>query len=470
LSAAGVGTAAVAGWRAQLWSSARRLVPLAWPVFVGQASVLGFGTVDTLLVARTTTADLAALAVGAAAFVSIFIGSMGVLLGLSPIVGQFYGARRLEEAGHQARQALFLVLGLALLGSTLLAFPQPFLALAHASPEVALKVRGYLGALALSLPASLLFTVYRSFNTAVSRPLAVMLLQLGGLALKVPLSMALVFGLPAIGLPGLGVVGCGIATCLAMWTQVGVATLVIHRDPFYAPFRLTGRGALWPDWKALKQHLRLGLPTGASVLVEVTGFSFMAIFIARLGATSVAGHQLVTNLVSLMFMMPLAMANATGTLVAQSLGASRSQDAHRIAWHGLIIGCAVAGVVGLTVLLGREPILRGYTGDPAVIAAALPLMTWVALFHLADAAQTIAAGVLRAYKIATVPLVIYVASMWGVGQGGGYLLAFDTSGWVPQALHGAAGYWTASTVAITLAGGALCGFMAFVLKQPRPSR
>jgi MATE family multidrug resistance protein len=172
-----------------------------------------------------------------------------------------------------------------------------------------------------------------------------MLLQMGGLALKVPLSTALVFGLPALGLPALGVAGCGIATCLAMWTQVAVAWTVIRRDPFYAPFRLTGRGPLRPDRKAIWQHLKLGVPTGASVLVEVTGFSFMAIFIARLGATPVAGHQLVTNLVSLMFMMPLAMANATGTLVAQNLGAGRPVDARRIGWHGLAIGCGVAAVV-----------------------------------------------------------------------------------------------------------------------------
>ena len=36
---------------------------LAWPVFIGQLSVLAFSTVDTLLGARHSAADLAALAV-----------------------------------------------------------------------------------------------------------------------------------------------------------------------------------------------------------------------------------------------------------------------------------------------------------------------------------------------------------------------------------------------------------------------
>ncbi|MBE0546967.1 MAG: MATE family efflux transporter, partial [Rubrivivax sp.] len=73
--------------RATLADSARHITPLAWPVFVGQISVLAFGTIDTLLVARASAADLAALAVGAAAYITIFIGFMGVVLALSPIVG-----------------------------------------------------------------------------------------------------------------------------------------------------------------------------------------------------------------------------------------------------------------------------------------------------------------------------------------------------------------------------------------------
>ena len=113
---------------------------------------------------------------------------------------------------------MWLALALTLLGSTLLVFPYPFLALAQATPEVADKVRGYLLALAFSLPAALLFAAYRGFNTAVSRPKAVMALQLGGLALKVPLSALLVYGAGPV--PSLGVTGCGIATAIAMWFQV----------------------------------------------------------------------------------------------------------------------------------------------------------------------------------------------------------------------------------------------------------
>lgn len=357
--------------------------------------------------------------------------------------------------------------GLSLLGSALLAFPAPFLTLAQAGPEVAGKVRGYLLALAFSLPASLLFTVYRGFNTAVSRPKAVMALQIGGLALKAPLSAALVFGVPAVGLPALGVVGCGVATAIAMWSQLLAAGWLLRRDPFYAPYALTGRGLDRPDLAALRQQLRLGLPMGAAILIEVTGFSSMALFISRLGTTPVAGHQIAVNLVSLMFMLPLALGNATSTLVAQRIGAGAVEPARRVGWHGLLIGLAVAAVLGGAVALAREPVLRLYTRDAAILAAALPLVAWAAVFHVADAAQTVAAFVLRAYKITAVPVLIYVAALWGVGLGGGYALAFDLTGTVPAALQGAPGFWMASTAGLVLAGVLLTAFLAWVLRQQR---
>jgi MATE family multidrug resistance protein len=452
------------------WSaSLRRIAPLAWPVLVGQLSVVAFGTVDTLLVARYAAADLAALAVGAAAYITVFIGLMGVVVAVAPISGQLFGAGKLQAAGHQLHQAVWLALGLALLGSLVLVFPAPFLALSRVDAEVATKVRGYLLALAVALPASLLFSAYRGFNTAVSRPKAVMLLQLGGLALKVPLSVLLVNGAPGLALPALGVVGCGIATAVAMWCTLLAAAVLLRRDPFYLPFEpplAPGRALLHaPDGVALRTQLRLGIPMGLTILIEVTSFSFMAIFIARLGTTAVAGHQIAANLVALMFMVPLALGNATGTLVAQRIGAGDIADARRIGWHGLLLGGLTATLMGSVVLLGREQVVQLYTQDALVIAAALPLLAWVALFHVVDAVQGVAAFVLRAWRIATVPLLVFVVSLWGVGLGGGYSLAFDPFGAVPAAWQGARGFWIAATFGLGLAALGLTGLMAWVFRQ-----
>ena len=449
-----------------LLHDARRIAPLAWPVFVGQVAVLAFGTVDTLIASRASALDLAALAIGSAVYVTVFISLMGLVLAVGPIAGQLFGAGKHVEAGAQFHQALWLALLASVVGCTLLLLPQPFLDLSQASPEVATKVRGYLTALAFALPFTLLFTAFRGFNTAVSRPKIVMLLQLGALVLKVQLSALLVFGFSGGGLhlPAQGAPGCGVATAIVMACQFGAAWWLVRSDPFYARFGLQGK-VNRPHRGSLRALLRLGIPMGASIAVEVTGFTFMALFISRIGATPVAGHQIALNLLSLMFMLPLAIGNATSALVAQRIGANDPAQARQLGWNGLTLGLIVAVLLACVVYALRLPILHAYTRDAAVIAAALPLLAWLVLFHVADAAQIIAAFILRAYRVATVPVLIYVAAIWGVGLGGGYVLAFDVSGVTPASLRGAPGYWAAATAGLVLAALGLSAFLGRMLRR-----
>lgn len=464
-----------ASYLASLRGSFLRILPMAWPVLIGQLAVLGFGTVDTILVARFAADDLAALSIGMAAYITIFIGFMGVVLAISPMAGQLFGAGKLREAGQQVHQAIWLALGIAVVGSTLLLLPGPFLALAKTGPEVSDKVRGYLTALAFSLPASLLFTVYRGFNTAVSRPKAVMAVQIGGLALKIPLSALFIYGW-TLPLPGgfgawhvapMGVVGCGLATALVMWAQALIAWVIVRHDPFYKPFGLHDKGFARPKRAAILAQLKLGIPMGAAIMIEVTGFSFMAFLISRQsGGEAVAGHQLAVNLVSMMFMVPLALANGTATLVAQRVGAHEHAEARRLGWHGVEIGVGMAAILGALVYVLREPVLRIYTDNPAIIASALPLLVWVWWFHVADAAQTMANFVLRAHHVTLMPLVFYVTSLWGIGLVGGYWVT--TSSWAPAALQGAQGYWAMSTAGLVAAGVSLCTFLAWVHRQESP--
>jgi MATE family multidrug resistance protein len=458
--------------RPSLRQSARRIAPLAWPVFVGQVAVLAFSTIDTVMVARVSAPDLAALAIGIAAYVSVFVGLMGVVLAIGPIAGQLFGAGKLRESGHAAGQAIWLAIALAVPGCLLLLSPEPILALARAGPDVAAKVRIYLFGLSFALPPALIFTAFRGFNVAVSRPKAVMAIQIAALALKVPANALLVFGLDAatpfgtLRVPGFGAAGCGFATALVMWCQLGAVAWLLRRDPFYAPFGLD-RGIGRPSAKGLAALLRLGVPMGLSIVVEVTGFTFMSFFVSRVGATAVAGHQIAVNMVSMMFMLPLAIANASSTLVAQRVGAGDAADARHIGWAGLEIGVLIAAALGSTVYLLREQVVGLYTADPVIVAAAVPLLAWVALFHIADAAQTVSAFVLRAYRIATVPVIVYVLAVWGIGLGGGYVVAFDLVGASPSWMLGARGFWSMSTLGLATAALGMTGFLAAKLRRDR---
>ena len=426
----------------------RRIGALAWPMLVGQLAVIANGVIDTAMTSRFSSADLASLAVGASIYVSSFVGLSGVLQAVSPIIGQLYGARKYERIGFEVKQSIWLALFLSLAGFVLLLFPQPLLALAHASPETADKVTLYLRILALALPATLGFRIYGSLNTALARPKMVMAIQVGALLLKIPLNLLFIFG--GLGLPAMGGPGCATATAIAAWSAVLASLVLLRRDPFYRQFRLFGAGFVAPQWQPQKALLKLGIPMGLSYLIEVTAYTFMALFIARIGTNAVASHQVTANFGTVLYMLPLSIANATGTLVAQALGANRMQEARRIGHAGIRLAALCSVTVGVLVWLFRGAIIRAYTPDAAVIAAAMPLFVFIAFYQLFDSVQVTTAFVLRAYKVAVVPTVIYAVALWGVGLCGGYVLGLDPFGIAPQALQGAAGFWLGNSASLGL--------------------
>jgi len=440
-----------------------RIAALAWPILIGQLAVIANGVLDTAMTSRFSATDLAALALGASIYVSIFVGLNGVLQALSPIIGQLFGARRLADIGFEVKQGAWLALFLTGLGCLLLLFPQPLLSLAHASPELSVKVTLYLRILAAALPATMGFRIYSALNTAVARPKMVMALQIGGLLLKVPLNLLFIFG--GLGLPALGGPGCALATAATAWLSFLVGWAIVRKDPFYRSFGLFGSGYVAPQWAAQRSLLKLGIPMGLSYLIEVTAFTFMALFIARLGETIVAGHQITANFGTVLYMLPLSIANATGTLVAQAIGARDWQAARHIGFAGIRLAAILSASIGAIVWLARSLIIRAYTPDPAVFAAAAPLFLFIGFYQLFDAVQVTTAFVLRAYKVAVVPTLMYAVALWGLGLGGGYVLGLNPFGIAPPALQGAAGFWMGNSSSLALVAAGLLWYLHVVQRD-----
>lgn len=206
---------------------------------------------------------------------------------------------------------------------------------------------------------------------------------------------------------------------------------------------------------------------GLSYLIEVTAFTFMALFIARLGATAVAGHQITANFGTVLYMLPLAIANATGTLVAQSIGARELATARHIGFAGIRLAAITSITIGCIVWLTREAIVRAYTPDPSIIAAAVPLFVFIAFYQLFDSVQVTTAFVLRAYKVAVVPTLIYAIALWGVGLGGGYILGLDLFGVSPKMLQGAAGFWMGNSASLAIVAAGLLWYLRIVQRAAR---
>jgi len=205
------------------------------------------------------------------------------------------------------------------------------------------------------------------------------------------------------------------------------------------------------DRVLFREILRLGLPASAQMLLEVGVFSLSTALAARFVATDLAAHQVVLNTASLLFMVPLGIGSAAGSLVGQAVGAHDYRLARRIGNSALVLGFGFAVVSSTMLILFAEPALGIYTTDPAVIEAAKRILFVAALFQISDGAQVIATGALRGLGDTLVAAVANGVGHWLIGLPVGLFLGFSQG-------YGLTGIWVGLAAGLTAVASALVFF------------
>ncbi|HTG09497.1 MAG TPA: MATE family efflux transporter, partial [Candidatus Eisenbacteria bacterium] len=75
-------------------SIARGILDQARPIYVGQVAVMLYAVVDTVLTGHASAVDLATLGLGLSVYSTVFVGLMGAISALNPIIAQHFGAGR----------------------------------------------------------------------------------------------------------------------------------------------------------------------------------------------------------------------------------------------------------------------------------------------------------------------------------------------------------------------------------------
>lgn len=424
-------------------------------VLAGQLAVMAFGITDTIVAGRHAEASLAALSVASAIYISVFVGLLGSLQALLPLWAELRGAEQPQRIGQSFRQSLYLCALASGLGALVLLFPGPILALADIPQPLHAPVKNYLAVLALALPPTLLYRLFGTLSQAIGHPQLVTRIQLLALPVKIVLSMWLTYG--GLGVPAMGLVGCAWATVLVYGFMIALAGWLARTQDIYAQLHL------WqpmepPDAAQLWLFVRHGAPAGLAILVEVTSFTLMALFIARQGTIAAGAHQIAANLAAVLYMVPLSLSIATSARVSFWRGAGNEAHARRAALTGFTLMAALGAALAGVLLVARDAVAALYSTNAQVLALAAPLLAWVAAYHAADAVQCFCIFVLRCYRVTVAPMVVYGVFLWGVGVGAGYVLAYRGFGPWP-ASPSPNTFWMASAAALGLTALVFVGML-----------
>ena len=394
------------------WRESRTTFVLALPLALGQLAAMFMGVVDSILAGHHGLTTLAAVTVGSSIWnVALFV-VVGVLLAIPPSVSQLAGAGRRAEIAPLWRQALWISLAIGLLLTAATWYSPLLLDAIGIVPEVRPPAAAFLRAIAFGAPALSLYFCLRYLAEGMQHTTPSMFAGIAGLVALVPLGYVLMFG--AGPLPGLGAAGLGIATALVLWAQAIGFAIFLSRSRRFADLGLFAHFER-PNWPVIRGLLALGLPMGVSIFMEGSLFVATALLIGRLGALDVAAHQIAINVASVCFMLPLGIAMATTVRVGHAAGARDRVGLRRAAYAGFGLGAATQAGAAALLLFGAGAIASLYTKDEAVIALAVTLMAYAAVFQIPDGIQVLSNGVLRGLKDTRVPMYITVFAYWGVG-------------------------------------------------------
>jgi len=408
----------------------RALFALGGPIIAAQLAQVSMSFVDTVMAGRVSAQGLAAVAVGVSLWMPVSVFGMGVLLSISPTVSHLFGAGKHDEIGQQVRQGLWLALVVGLVSLAAVRSCSPLLNWLEVDADIVPTTTGFLDAISWGVPGLSVFIVLRGYSEAVSKTRPMLAISILGLLANIAGNYVFIHG--EFGMPRLGAVGCGVASALVMWIMPVSLAIWILCDRYYRPFGLFSRFDL-PDRQQLWALVKLGVPIGVCVFMECSMFATVSLFMGRLGAHIVAGHQIALNVASVTFMVPLGISVAISVRVGQAMGRREVVDARRSGLVGAGLAVGFMSLTALTMATIPHLIAQIYTQDEQVHVIAVQLLVMAAIFQIFDGLQVAGAAALRGLKDTAVPMLITLVAYWGVGLPLGYGLGIARDGG-PRAL------------------------------------
>lgn len=423
---------------------------LAWPMLIGQVAQVAMGVADTVMAGAVGPLDLGAVAVGFSLWLPIYVLCIGVLSAVTATIARAVGAADETRQAHAFQQGIWLALGLALIAIAVITHADALLPLMQVDAAIRPLGKMYLQGIAFGILPIMLFQVLRALSEGNGQSKPVMIIQVIAFLTNIPLNYVFIHGVSIYGewsAPKLGGAGCGWATGCVMWLQFIFLAWLLRKQWCTLLRRHIGTSRA-PQWHRLWPLIKLGAPIGGAMFTETSVFAGAALLIGRLGAETLAAHQIALNYSALMFMVPMSLGQALTVKIGHMLGAQNLLRARRFAMLGAISSVLFALLSAAIMLSIPYTIASAYTKNEAVRLLTVQILFYSASFQLFDGLQVTAIGSLRGYHDTRVTMIVTIIAYWFVGLPLGYALGLTD---IFGTTHGVFGIWIGLVAGLAVA-------------------
>ncbi|KAG1354587.1 protein DETOXIFICATION 49 [Cocos nucifera] len=398
---------------------AKSILSLAVPMAVTGLLIYSRSMISMLFLGSLGGLPLAggSLAIGFANITGYSVLS-GLAMGMEPICGQAFGAKKLSLLGLALQRTILLLLSVSIPIAFLWTSMRPLLLLCGQDAAISAAAQSYI---LFSLPDLFLQSFLHPLRIYLrSQSITLPLTYAAALAalLHIPINYFLVSVL-RLGIPGVALA--------SVWSNLNLLLLLVAYVYLSGIHKSTGgmipSAESFRGWSSL---LNLALPSCVSVCLEWWWYEIMILLCGLLlnPKSTVASMGILIQTTSLIYIFPSSLCFGVSTRVGNELGANRPHCARRAAYVGL----SSSFFLGLTALSFavsvRHAWARMFTDDPAIAVLTASVLPILGMCELGNCPQTTGCGVLRGSARPQAGANINLGSFYAVGMPVAVGLAF----------------------------------------------
>lgn len=398
------------------------VVRLSIPIILAEISSTVMSYVDSAMVG--SLGATATAAVGLVASSTWLFNGMGMCMvtGFSIQIAQLIGAGRLRQVQSVMRQAMMVAVGIGLIfAAAAVGISGSLPVWLGGEPDVCVGSSRYFFIYGCGLPVVLLRQTGGSMlqcSGDMRTPSALNILMC---CMNVVFNSLFIFPTRTVTLlgadltffgAGIGVAGAALGTVMS---EIVTTILMMYFVCLRSPVLRLEKGIPWRlERGCMLTTVRLAVPIAlervTTSLAQIAGTKI----VSPLGTTAVAANSLAVTAEGFCYMPGYGMSAAATTLVGQSIGAERRDQAKRFGWLSVGLGVGVMTGTGILMYIAAPWIFSMLTPDAAVRTLGAEVLRIEAFAEPLFAASIVAAGALRGAGDTLIPSIIELGSMWGV--------------------------------------------------------
>ena len=414
----------------------RRNLKLALPVILSQVGQITVQLADTAMVGNYGGDDatpLAAVAYATSIFFIIFIASMGVTFGLTPLVGEHYAKGNKAYASQLLRNGFVLFAFVGVITTALLYAIRPLFRImgsvmissgSDASiGEVIDLALPYYDIIIWSIFPIMIWGTIKQFLEGIGNTQIAMVTIIVSNLINIFLNWVFIFG--HLGFEAMGAIGAGVATLVARVVQCLIMVVYFLYTPKFREYtrELFTRTRL--SFRAMGDTLKVGTPIAFQMLMEASAFALAGVLVLAFGAHSVSAYQIGTNMMNVTFMIVVAIGSATTILTSHIYGRGNFLKLRHTVYAAYQLGLLWNVSVATLFIIFRNQIPMLFTSNEQTIQLTATMLIFIALFQVSDCLQAISISILRGLQDVKVIMPIVFISYIVFNIPVGYLLAFE---------------------------------------------